>query len=47
MGVAEVTIKEFGMKMNEGQEIYLKTYSAVDKVDQMLNEWQLDYISWK
>ena len=33
--------------MNEGREIYLKTYSAVDKIDQMLKEWQLDYISWK
>jgi len=33
--------------MNEGQEIYLKTCSAVDKVDQMLKEWEIFYICWK
>jgi len=33
--------------MNEGCQIYLKTYSAVDKVDQMLKEWGVFYISWK
>jgi len=37
----------WAIEMNEGREIYLKTYSAVDKVDQMLTEWQIDYISWK
>ena len=35
------------IKMNEGREIYLKTYSVVDKVDQMLKEWKLDSILWK
>ena len=33
--------------MNEGCKIYLKTYSAVVKVDQMLEEWEIFYISWK
>jgi len=35
------------IEMNEGQEMYLKTYSAVDKVDHMLKEWESFYISWK
>ena len=37
----------WAIEMNEGREIYLKIYSTVDKVDQMLKEWQLDYISWE
>jgi len=35
------------IELNEGRGIYLKTYSAVDKVDQMLKEWEIFYISWK
>ena len=37
----------WAIEMNEGREIYVKTYSAVDKVDQMLKEWDLVYICWK
>ena len=33
--------------MNEAQETYLKNYSAVDKIDQMLLGWDLSYRSWK
>jgi len=33
--------------MNEAHETYLKTYSAVDKIDQMLLEWDVTYKSWR
>ncbi len=32
--------------MNEAQEMYLKNYSSVDKIDQMLLGWDLTYRSW-
>ena len=35
----------WGIEMNEGCELYLKLYGAVDKVDQMLKDWGLDYVS--
>ncbi len=31
--------------MNETHETYLKTYSAVDKIDQMLLGWDIKYKS--
>ncbi len=31
--------------MNEAREAYLKTYSAVDKIDQMLLGWDIKYKS--
>ena len=37
----------WAIEMNEGRETYLKTYSAVDKIDQMLKSYALDYISWR
>ncbi len=36
-----------GVKMNEAPETYLKNYSAVDKIDQMLLGWDLTYRSWQ
>ena len=33
--------------MNEARETYLKNYSAVDKIDQMLLHWDLNYRSWR
>jgi hypothetical protein len=33
--------------MNEAQETYLKHYSGVDKIDQMLLGWDLSYRSWR
>jgi hypothetical protein len=33
--------------MNEACETYLKTYSAVDKIDQMLLGWDVKYKSWR
>ena len=35
------------LRWNEAQELYLKVYSPVDKVDQMLKEWHINYISRK
>ncbi len=29
----------WAIEMNEARELYLKTYSAVDEIDQMLKEW--------
>jgi hypothetical protein len=33
--------RTWGIEMNEVQEMYLKNYSAVDKIDQMLLGWDL------
>ncbi len=35
------------IEMNEAQETYLKNYSAVDKIDQMLLGWDFTYRSWR
>jgi hypothetical protein len=35
------------IEMNEAQKTYLKTYSAVDKIDQTLLGWDLTYRSWR
>jgi hypothetical protein len=34
--------RTWGIEMNEAPETYLKTYSAVDKIDQMLLGWDVD-----
>ncbi len=39
--------RTWGIEMNEAQETYLKNYSAVDKIDQMLLHWDLSYRSWR
>ncbi len=39
--------RTWGNEMNEAQETYLKNYSAVDKIDQMLLGWELTYRSWR
>jgi hypothetical protein len=39
--------KTWGIEMNEARETYLKNYSAVDKIDQMLLHWDLSYRSWR
>jgi hypothetical protein len=37
--------RTWGIEMNEAQETYLKNYSVVDKIDQMLLGWDLTYRS--
>ncbi len=39
--------RTWGIEMNEARETYLKTYSAVDKIDQMLLGWDIKYKSWR
>jgi hypothetical protein len=39
--------RTWGIEMNEARERYLKNYSAVDKIDQMLLGWDLSYRSWR
>jgi hypothetical protein len=39
--------RTWGIEMNEAQETYLKNYSAVDKIDQMLLGWDFTYSSWR
>ena len=39
--------RTWGIEMNEARETYLKTYSAVDKIDQMLLGWDVKYKSWR
>jgi hypothetical protein len=41
------TKRTWGIEMNFAREMYLKTYSAVDKIDQMLLLWNIRYRSWK
>ena len=33
--------------MNEAREFYLKIYGGVDKLDQMLEKWDLLYPTWR
>ncbi len=33
--------RTWGIEMNEACETYLKTYSAIDKIDQMLLGWDV------
>ena len=35
------------IEMNEGRELYLKVYGGVDKLDQMLTDWGLRYVTWR
>ncbi len=35
--------RPWGIEMNEARETYLKTYSAIDKIDQMLLGWDIKY----
>jgi hypothetical protein len=37
----------WGIEMNEARETYLKTYCAIDKMDQMLLGWDVKYKSWR
>ncbi len=39
--------RTWGVEMNEAREAYLKNYSAVDKIDQMLLRWDVTYRSWR
>ncbi len=39
--------RTWGIEMNEARETYLKTYSAIDKIDQMLLGWDVKYKSWR
>jgi hypothetical protein len=39
--------RTWGIEMNEARETYLKTYIAVDKIDQMLLGWDVKYKSWR
>ena len=33
--------------MIEVREFYLKVYGGVDKMDQMLKDWRLRYVTWR
>ncbi len=39
--------RTWGIEMNEAREMYLKNFSAVDKIDQMLLGWDFPYRSWR
>ena len=41
------TKRTWGIEMNEGRELYLKLYGAVDKLDQQLKLWRLYYVTWR
>lgn len=37
----------WGIEMNEGRDLYLQSYSSIDKIDQLLKNWNEFYICWK
>ncbi len=37
----------WGIEMNEARETYHKNYSAVNKIQQMLLQWNVTYESWR
>jgi hypothetical protein len=39
--------RTWGIEMNEAHETYMKMYSAINKIDQMLLEWDAKYKSWR
>lgn len=39
--------RKWGIEMNEARELYLCSYSAVDKIDQLLRSWKFRMITWK
>jgi hypothetical protein len=39
--------RSWGIVMNQACETYPKAYSAADKIDQMLLEWEVNYRSWR
>jgi hypothetical protein len=39
--------RKWAIEMNEARRLYLTTYCAVDKIDQMLRAWKLKIRTWK
>ncbi len=39
--------RTWGVEMKDARDTYLKMYSAVYKIDQMLLEWDVKYKSWR
>ena len=39
--------RKWGIEMCNARELYLKNYSAVDKIDQALINWRVTYRSWR
>ena len=37
----------WAIEMNEARDLYLFLYGGVDKIDQMLKEWNTDYVTWR
>ena len=37
----------WAIEMNEGRDLYLKLYGGVDKIDQLLKEWGIQYVTWR
>lgn len=41
------TKRYWAIEMNEARQLYLKLYGTVDRIDQMLKEWGINYITWR
>jgi hypothetical protein len=39
--------RKWGIEMCNARELYLKNYSAVDKIDQALINWRVTYRLWR
>ena len=39
--------RRWGIEMNQARQLYLGSYSAIDKIDQMVKNWFLYYITWR
>ncbi len=33
--------------MNKGRNLYLMLYGGIDKIDQLLKKWGINYITWR
>ena len=39
--------RRYGIEMNEGRALYLGSYSAVDSIDHLVENWNCSYVCWK
>ena len=41
------TKRIWAIEMNEGRELYLKTYGGVNQLDHLIEDWKLRYRTWR
>ena len=43
----DLSKRKWGIKMNKGQQLYLKTYGRIDTIDSLISHCHTYYRSWK